>query len=422
MAEKMKDILKSEKDIQEKLRDPKLLKLIVDEVKKEGVVGEEDTIMALILKISLRLVKNATPTSSNLLVSDISGGGKDYVVERVCDVMLDAEQTYFHRTNLSPKVLNYWELKTKDGNVISWDGKILWLEDAEEDLIKSQGFKVRASGGNAITVLKDQVPTTVIIEGKPVFIVTSMKTSIDVEGTRRWDVVRIDTGEELTKAILTHSFRRAAGLIAYNPDKKLRQGLRFLVPYDVVIPYASKLENQLIAKMAMRTQVLKLLDYIKGSAVLHQYGRKKNKDQKLIATYEDYEYARFLFTHLQNMRGEALNRQEERFLNYLEAQEEPVKVRTIIAEMTGVTRHWIDTHKDDLVERELVTIVFKFDADSNREIQHLEANQENLSFSSKELPSAKQLFNTDGYAASGQIYRDINKGRKKLKLLFKNLR
>ena len=352
-----KEIMAKEKEMQDKMRDPKLVKLIVDEVKKEGVVGEEDTIMALILKISLRLVKNATPTSSNLLVSDISGGGKDHLVKRVCDVMLDEEKTYFHRTDISEKVLNYWELRDKDKNVLSWNGKVLWLEDAGESLIKSQAFKVRASGGNAITVLKDQVPITVIIEGKPVFIITSMKTSIDVEGTRRWDVVRIDTGKTLTKAILKHSFKRAAGLLEYKPDKELRQGLRYLKPFEVSIPFAPQLENQLVLKMAMRTQVLKLLDYIKASAVLHQYGRKRDKNKRLIATYEDYEYARFLFTQLQNMRGEALNRQEERFLNYLESQNVPVKVRTIIDEMSGVTRHWIDNHKDDLIETILLRML-----------------------------------------------------------------
>jgi len=336
--------------------------------------------------------------------------------------MLDEEKTYFHRTDISEKVLNYWELKDKDKNILSWNGKVLWLEDAGENLIKSQAFKVRASGGNAITVLKDQVPTTVIIDGKPVFIITSMKTSIDIEGTRRWDVVRIDTSKQLTKIILKHSFKNATGQIIYNPDKELRQGLRYLRPYEVTIPFAPQLENQLVLKMAMRTQILKLLDYIKASAVLHQYARKRTKDKKLIAIYEDYEYARFLFTHLQNMRGEALNRQEEIFLNYLEEQSTPVKIRTIIDEMSGVTRHWIDNHKDDLIERELVNIVFKFDADSNREIAHLEASKENKKLAGKELLGAGKLFNSTGYASSGKIYKDINKERGTLPPLFKNLR
>jgi len=413
-------IMNREKEIQDVMRNPKLMKFIIEEVHKEGVVGEENSIMALILKISLRLVKNATPTSSNILVSDISGGGKDHLVKRVCEVMLESEETYYHRTDLSEKVLNYWEIKDEDNNPISWNGKVLWLEDPVEKVIKCQGFKIRASGGNAITVLKDQVPTTILVNGKPVFIVTSMKTSIDVEGTRRWDVVRIDTGKKLTEAIIEYSLKKAAGLIKYYPDTLLREGLKHLSSYEVVVPFAEELIGQLVTKVAMRTQVLKLIDYIKASAVLHQLQREKNEDGQLIAVYEDYEYARFLFTELQNMRGEALNRQEERFIQYLEDAKEPKKLRDIVDEMSGVTRYWIDNHMNDLVERDLVTITYDFDADSNREIMHLSIS--NRSNNVKQLPSAKELFNADGYASSKQLYKDINLERKGLKRLFKNLR
>ena len=75
----------------------------------------------------------------------------------------------------------------------------------------------------------------------------------------------------------------------------------------------------------------------------------------------------------------------------------------------------------NLIERELVTVVYKFDADSNREIAHLEASRENKKYFGKELPSAGKLFNATGYAASGQVYKDINSERGKLKPLFKNL-
>jgi len=50
-------IMNREKEIQDVMRNPKLMKFIIEEVHKEGVVGEENSIMALILKISLRLVK-----------------------------------------------------------------------------------------------------------------------------------------------------------------------------------------------------------------------------------------------------------------------------------------------------------------------------------------------------------------------------
>ena len=102
----------------EKLKDPLLLANIVKEVQKEGVVGEEDVIMSLIMKIMLRHVINADKTSSNLVVSDKSGGGKDFLVKAVCKVMLP-EKDYFHRTGLSEKVFTYWKSNEKD---FTWNG------------------------------------------------------------------------------------------------------------------------------------------------------------------------------------------------------------------------------------------------------------------------------------------------------------
>lgn len=90
----------------ELLKKPDLLLRIIKEVQK-NVVGEEESIMVIINKIALRLVTNAHATSSNILVSDKSGGGKDNLVKSVCRVMLKEDRNYFQRTSLSEKVLNY---------------------------------------------------------------------------------------------------------------------------------------------------------------------------------------------------------------------------------------------------------------------------------------------------------------------------
>jgi hypothetical protein len=55
------------------LKDKNLLIKIIEDAENEGIVGEENTILCLVNKICLRLVKNAIPTSSNVIVSDSSG-------------------------------------------------------------------------------------------------------------------------------------------------------------------------------------------------------------------------------------------------------------------------------------------------------------------------------------------------------------
>lgn len=428
----VKAIKQKQKNALKKMKDPALIKHIIEEVQKEGVVGEENSIAILTLKICLRLVQDVTATSSNIFVSDESGGGKDWLVKNICKVMLDDNKTCYHRTDLSKKVLNYWELfewvqtgkKGKNGKpqkekkIISWDGKVLYLEDPGEDVIKSQGFKVRASGDNKVTVLKDQEVIDIRIVGKPVFIITSMKTSIDVEGTRRWDCIRIDTSKALTKEIMKYNLDKAAGKVTYTPDEYFRDYLKNLQRVEVVIPFASQLLNSFGKNIAMRTQVWKLIDYIKASVALHQYSRQQDANDRYVATEDDYEFARFVFTELRNMEGQALNKKEQDLMDYLTELGDLIKPADIVSNLQGYTKTWLQSHKEDLVERKLVSIEQKFDPDANREIEHWRAVETGFI---KCLPSAKDVLNNNGYIASGQLYDDLDKIRAKrnLSLVFK---
>lgn len=404
-----------------KLKSPQVIKYIIEEVQKEGVVGEEDSIAILTLKIMLRLVRNANPTSSNILVSDTTGGGKDFLTKNVCKVLLEDEVTCFHRTSMSPKVLNYWQPYIGK-QPVSWNNRVLYLEDPEDDAIKSQAFKVMASGGTKMTVLKDQKVINRKIDGKPVMVVTSMKTQIDDEGQRRWDAIRIDTSPELSKLVVRKSLERDMGLIPPNPpDETFRSLLRSLREYEVVIPWAKDLMPTFKnPRMVERTQVNKLLDYIKASAIIHQASRKKNKHGQLIAEKDDYELARLAYILLRNKEGNALNKQEETLLDYLQSKKEPVKLSQITTDLKGVSRTWLYANKDMMISKNIISTVTKFDAGANKEIEHLEASYK---IQPNTLPSGKILFGLQGYLPSGQFYDEVNQERKKegLKPLFKKV-
>jgi hypothetical protein len=392
------------------------MKFIIEEIKKEGVVGEEDSMIVLTLKIMLRLVRNANPTSSNVLVSDTTGGGKDFLTKNVCNVLLEKDITCFHRTNLSPKVLNYWQPYINKKKV-SWDGRVLYLEDPEEELIKCQSFKILASGETNATVVKDQKVLDRKIDGKPVIIVTSMKSQIDVEGQRRWDAIRIDTSQQLSKKVVQKSIERDMGLTPTSvADETFRALLRNLREYEVIIPWGRELMSTFAnPRMVERTQVNKLLDYIKASATLHQYNRKEDKDGRLIAEKEDYELARFAYIHLRNKEGNALNKQEEALLDYLRSKKDPAKLSQITTDLDNLSKTWLFEHKEDMVEKGIISTVTKFDASANREIEHLQARH-GIKYA-KDLPSGKKLLKVNGYISDGQLYQDINKDRKKEGLL-----
>lgn len=411
-------MLEKEKAAMKYLTTDKLMPYLIKEVQKEGVIGEEDNILILALKIALRLVKNSSATSGNMLVSDNSGLGKDFLTKALCEVMLQPETTYFHRTSLSPKVFNYWQPKdATTGEPTTWDGKVLYLEDPEAELIKSQAFKVMASGGTAITVVKDQEVLEKEVEGKPVIIITSMKTSIDVEGERRWDCIRLDGSTEVTQQVVERVALKAAGLLEYQPDEGFRHMLQSLSRLDVVIPFAKQIVQGLSHHSHLRTQILKLLDYTKASAALHQYNRKKTDTGMLIAEPKDFELARVAFLLLRDEEATALTRKEQNLVEYLRQVGGHVTASRIVHELQGYTKDWIYRHKEDLIEREVIKIVMDFDPDLNRDIEHYAAT--NLRPVSK-IPSAKRLFNADDYISSGKFYHEINQNRKEqgLSLLF----
>lgn len=403
-----------------KLKDDKLIKHIVDEVHKEGVVGEEDSIIVLTLKIMLRLVKNASPTSSNVLVSDKTGGGKDWLTKHVCKVLL-SESDCYHRTTMSPKAFNYWQpfkMVNKKKVTISWDGKVIYLEDPDEELIKSQAFKVMASGGTHMTVVKDQQVLDRKIEGKPVIIVTSMKTQIDVEGQRRWDAIRIDTSQALSNKVIDSILTDACGKsIKGNADTTFRLMLQKLDEYNVVIPWAINLKRVFKnPRMIERTQTKKFLDYIKASAVLHQEQRKVDAGGNLIADEDDYELARFAYIKLRNKEGNALNKQEEELLDYLRSKKEEIKLNQVTTDLENVSRAWLYQHKDDMIEKGVISTVIKFDAGANREVEHLKASADMAKVVSNP-PKGSAILKKKTYLLDGKLYREINQERKKEGLL-----
>jgi hypothetical protein len=397
---------------EDKVKDAKLMKHIIDEVHSRGVIGEEESIIALTLKTMLRLVKNAHPTSSNVLVSDRTGGGKDFITENVLEVLCKKDLTYLHRTNLSPKVLNYWQPKDATGNKVSWDGKVLYLEDPDEELIKSQAFKVMASGGSAITVLKDQNVIERHIEGKPVIIITSMKSQIDVEGQRRWDAVRIDTSNPVSQSVVNAVLETATGSQALGkPDSSFCQLLQDMLSYEVVIPWATELMPFMDNPDTItRTQVNKIIDYIKACAILHQYQRTVDASGRLIAEKEDYELARCVYVSLRDKDGNALNKQEEEILDYLREKGEPRKITDIITDLEHVSKTWIYNNKEDMIEKGILRSITKFDAAANREVEHLTTSAFSSKFR-KDLPSAKAIWNSKGYLSSGKLYMEVNTER-----------
>ncbi|MCJ7570441.1 MAG: bifunctional DNA primase/polymerase [Candidatus Thermoplasmatota archaeon] len=349
-----------EKKSQEILKDPKLLLNILKEIEK-NIVGDEDKILVLVNKIHLRLVKNVYPTSSNILVSDKTGGGKDCLVKNVGNVILEKGVNFIHRTGISDKSLNYW---ITEGD--TWDGKVLYLEDPTREFLQCDALRTMASGENETTTLDDKRKLQHIkINGKPVIIVTSLQSAIDEEGIRRWDFIRVDTSDAVTKHVKKLVSKKNLGL-EETPNDDFKNALKLLQRKEVIIPYTEILEDMLPNSLLERTHFAKLSDYIKSSAVLHQQQRKTDEKGRIVADFFDYWFGMFTFINTNGKSKQALNIFEEKILDILRDTntDSPIKPSTI-RDKSNMGRDKCDKLLEGLVNKGLISTTQKADPTCN---------------------------------------------------------
>lgn len=375
-----KDTIKLEEISIPILQSPDLLLQIINAVHNEGVRGEEDTILVEVNKINLRNVIDADPTSSNLAVSDRTGGGKDRITKAVTKVML-CSKDLVHRTAISEKSLDYW--CTGEEKNFTWTGKVFYLEDPKEDALKSDSFRVLSSGENEATTVQDQKRKDLHVPGKPVMIVTTMNATIDEEGERRWDTVRVDLSPELTEQVLIHQAKKAEGKNAKTDDSRLINALHYYIkPQRVTIPFATeivrRMNTDLRKNLIMRTRINTLFDYIRSSAVLHQHQRKKTKDGQIIATLFDYDYARFVFVKLRDADGKNLNSTEEEFIRVLQQAGKPVSINEASSLFKNRTKRWIYDNLDNFKSKGLIEETTEVDGRTNREISKISTLYQNV--------------------------------------------
>jgi len=340
------------------LKDKDLLLNIIREIQHFGVVGEEDSIICLIIKVMLRFVLNANPISGNLVLSDKSGSGKDNLVRCVCSVLLSSDD-YRCYTHITEKVLAYYK--------IDWNRKVLHIKDPPIDLLNSSVFKTIAEGRSSALVLSlDRKAETVDVVGKPVMLVTSVEFNVGEEALRRWDTCQLDCSPELTKAIIRYDCDIVCRGVFIDAKfvSVLQSGFKSC---SVVIPFMKRLRDVFGFNMEMRTLFGRLLDYIRASAVLHQFQRKRDVDGNVIADWFDYEIGLFVFKHLNSVVGLPLSKDDLLLLEMLHLSVNGLLVRDILSEFPK-GKPWLYRHLDNLKVLRLVVVTFGFDDLSGREI------------------------------------------------------
>lgn len=283
------------------------------------IVGEESAKkVSLIVNNGGRLVINSKPTSYNILFSGQSGEGKDYTAENLLKIL--PSNLYHHKTRISDKALSYWHPSEKEP-YYSWDGQILYCEDASNPFLNSDTVKVMMSGGSDISVVYDGVLKNLKINGSPIFVVTSATAEPNKELTRRVSSLSLDNSKEQTEKILSFQSKSAIdGVPEY--DKDLIYSAYLLKRVVVKIPFAKELLVSFPKNIQARTNFDRFLDLIKASAALHQYSRE-NLNNEIIANLEDLKNAFDVFKILYPQRNISLTHNQTAILDYLKQVNAP---------------------------------------------------------------------------------------------------
>lgn len=306
-------------DFEEKQEGISLFRDICAE-RSQYIVGEEKTIHTLILVgLGGALVTNAVPTSSNLLINDISGAGKDYILGKILDIL--PEKKVYRRKRISERVLTYWHnAKFEPG--FTWDGKILYLEDCSNSVLNSEVFKVLSSseGTFTSTILINQLAVDIEIQGKPVLLLTIASPYLEDELLRRFPVINLDISKEQTTRILKYKAEGHSKVTKYIPSTTIIAKINSLNRVGVTVPYSYAFVYLLDHDNVLaRTNFDRLVDYVKFSAAIHQETRERDANENVIANQEDYEIARVAIMSTFNRSSVPMTRNQKTIYSVLEA-------------------------------------------------------------------------------------------------------
>lgn len=340
-------------------------------------VGEDDTKTILsLVTVGGRLCENASPTSTNLCVNSKSGAGKDANVSPVADLFED-EKILFRRTKITNQAFSYWKQPEIETG-FTWDGKIVYLEDVSNSFLNCDTFKTMASGGSRATITKDQKTVDILIKGKPVLIITTAESEPKEELLRRFPLVYLDETKEQTQRVIKFIGKMAAGKnkAEYNPD--VVNAIRCLEPYEVVVDFSEALADSFLKFDAVmfRTHFGRILDFVKFSAVIHQYSREQDEQGRLIATWADWDLVLPCVKKItQSKVGFNLTHKQKVIVDSLKASSEPLSVPEIMLSKPPYSEKGLYKALDRLVELGVVSMITE-EQEKRKDVKKFKADAE----------------------------------------------
>ena len=267
---------------------PGLITRLNELLGKSGITGE-DTNRVFLFGIASSY---KMPDTLHALIQGSSGSGKTRLLKIICELMPTEDTIKFTRVT-DNSFYNYQE-----DYLIN---KLLGFEDID-GLKEDAMYAVRELISNEILISSTTTKTEDgqimamerIVRGPIASLSCTTKGSIYEDNMSRVFLIAVDESKEQTKRIIHYQQQKAAGLIDSRKEKEVKEFLqncmRVLKPYEVINPYANKVQLPEEAHKIRRLNDL-YLSFVKQITLLHQYQRRKDKRGRLISTKEDLQIA-----------------------------------------------------------------------------------------------------------------------------------
>lgn len=320
--------------------------IITEEELEKKHIGDIKSKEIIFLCTLGRLVKDKKPFSFNCIVHSTSSAGKDHLVKSVLDLFPKSDIECYGR--LSAKALNYLHNK-EDDKFWTYDGKVLYLEEIEENTLNNEVMRVFTAGTTKSAIVKDKEILILEVEGKPVVFVTTATTIPTEEIMNRFMVVKLDESDEQTKRTFLNEE------VEYSDE--IKEFLRNLKPQKVEIPteLVRKIANVFPVKVSSRRNFQRFMDWIKAVTLFNQADRQGTTDT-ITATDEDYDIAKEVYMNAYSGVADfPLKLIDKKIIKAIEIAGIPLSIKEISNSVTYISHRGMYPHLENLTNKGILT-------------------------------------------------------------------
>ncbi len=318
------------------LKDPKLIKHIINDFEKTGLLGEDQN--ALIGYLSALSRKDEQPLA--VIIQSSSGAGKTTFMDAVLALMPEEDCIKF--SALTGQSLYYMQNNLKN--------KILALVEEEGAQKASYSLKLLQSEGILSIAAAAKDPDTgrmqtqrYEVEGPVMIFIATTNFEIDEELQNRCILLTVNETKEQTQRILEHQrqMETLEGLIQKSSKDEIckRHHIlqKLLRPIHIINPHAKELSFYAQDHRARRHQK-KYLSLIRMIAFLHQYQRPL----KTVKLQHSSALLEYIEVSLEDI--ELANKLAVKIFG-VSLDDLPVQTRTFLEKLYGYVKEQSKTHK-----------------------------------------------------------------------------